>query len=74
MNIFGMKAQNATLQISGMNCGACVSHVSKALEAVNGVRRVSVDLASGRAQVEGKAENQALIAAVQNAGYGAEIV
>ena len=40
------------LQITGMNCAACVGHVSRALSALPGVGAVNVDLATGRATVE----------------------
>jgi copper chaperone CopZ len=63
-----------TLKITGMNCQHCVSSATRALEAVSGVTGVQVDLASGLAQVEGSAAAVALLAAVQAAGYGVELV
>lgn len=63
-----------TLKITGMNCQHCVSSATRALEAVPGVTGVQVDLASGLAQVEGSAAAVALLAAVQAAGYGVELV
>jgi copper chaperone CopZ len=63
-----------TLKITGMNCQHCVSSAARALEAVPGVTGVQVDLASGLAQVEGSAAAAALVAAVQGAGYSAELV
>jgi copper chaperone len=64
---------NITLKITGMSCGACVSHVTKALESVSGVRTASVDLASQTAHIAGEHLNDtALIAAVEEEGYGAE--
>jgi copper chaperone len=66
-----------TLKITGMNCQHCVRAVTEALEAVPGVTGVAVDLASGLAQVQGEpqdeADSAALVAAVQAAGYGAEL-
>ena len=60
------------LKITGMSCGACVSHVTKALESVAGVRTTSVDLASQTARVEGEnLDAAALVAAVEEEGYGA---
>ena len=60
------------LQIEGMSCGHCVSAVQEALAEVSGVERVtSVDLEAGEAAVEGRADTQALIAAVEEAGYTA---
>lgn len=64
-----------TLQITGMNCGACVAHVTKALSAAPGVRSVKVDLPTGRAVVEHDgAETARLIAALKEEDYSAEAV
>ena len=64
--------QTIELRVSGMTCGACVAHVSKALQNVSRVRSAVVDLASGAARVEGENLNTAvLIAAVEEEGYGA---
>lgn len=61
------------LKVSGMTCGACVRHVAKALQPLPGVERVEVDLALGLARIDGSADNAALIAALDEAGYPAEI-
>jgi copper chaperone len=62
---------NIALKISGMSCGACVSHVTKALQNVAGVRTASVDLASQTARVEGEdLVSTALVSAVEEEGYG----
>ncbi|QVL50581.1 MAG: heavy-metal-associated domain-containing protein [Thiocapsa sp.] len=63
-----------TLRITGMSCGHCVRAVTAALESVAGVESVAVDLESGRAGVEGRADVDALIAVVVAEGYGAEQV
>lgn len=41
------------LAIEGLHCASCVRRTEAALTAVPGVRRASVNLATGRAQVEG---------------------
>jgi copper chaperone len=61
------------LKVSGMNCEHCSRAVTQSLESVAGVDRVEVDLAAGRARVDGQADADALIAAVVAAGYGAEL-
>ena len=62
------------LNVGGMMCEACVSHVTKALETVPGVHRAKVELNPGRAHIEHEnADEQALIAAVMDAEYEAEI-
>ena len=61
-----------TLNVSGMTCGHCAMHVKKALTEVPGVDGVEVDLESGVAKITGNAEAEALIAAVEDAGYDAK--
>ncbi len=61
-----------TLPIQGMTCAACVSHVEKAIGAVEGVAGVSVNLAVETAAVEfstAKVPVEDLRRAVSNAGY-----
>lgn len=60
-----------TLSISGMKCMGCVSSVKEALEAVPGVESVEVSLDQADAAVTGNADVAALVAAVEEAGYGA---
>ncbi|MDR2878024.1 MAG: cation transporter [Chromatiales bacterium] len=60
------------LKIEGMTCNHCAAAVSKALAAVPGVSQVvEVDAKRGSAKVEGTANAQALIAAVEDEGYSA---
>ncbi|MFN3670903.1 MAG: heavy metal translocating P-type ATPase [Bosea sp. (in: a-proteobacteria)] len=64
------------LAISGMTCASCVGRVEKALAAVPGVIEASVNLATERAVVTtlgGDGPLAALIAAVEEAGYGAAV-
>lgn len=59
------------LEVRGMTCHHCVMAVKRALGGVAGVRSAQVDLAGGRARVEGQADLAALLAAVQAEGYEA---
>lgn len=65
------------LNIIGMTCGHCQTAVTKALRAVPGVQNAQVDLQTGRAIVEGVGEGQpdlrALLAAVTEEGYTAQV-
>ena len=63
------------LNVEGMSCQHCVAHVTQALEAVEGVSRVEVSLedASAIVKLDGAVSDEALIAAVKNAGYEASI-
>lgn len=63
-----------SLQIEGMTCGHCVRSVTKALEGVSGVEKVAVNLAGGRARVEGAADPRALVRALADEGYEAKVV
>lgn len=62
------------LLLSGMTCASCVNKVQMALQRVPGVKQARVNLAERSALVNGNVLPQALIAAVENAGYGAEII
>ena len=61
------------LEIRGMTCASCAGHVTQALRGVAGVDDAAVNLATERATVlhEGSVDAQALIAAVERAGYEA---
>ena len=61
------------LSISGMTCGGCANTVTRVLSRVPGVSGVRVDVASGRALVEGTARPDDLIGAVQAAGFDAQL-
>ena len=62
-----MKQYNVT----GMSCAACSARVEKAVSKVPGVEACSVSLLTNSMGVEGTASPQAVIAAVEGAGYGA---
>lgn len=59
------------LNVTGMTCDHCQHAVKGALESVAGVQNATVDLASGTAKVEGNADLNTLIAAVEEEGYQA---
>lgn len=61
------------LQIGGMSCEHCVRAVEGALKAVPGVQEAQVSLSEGRARVMGQADPAALIAAVKEEGYQAQV-
>ncbi|MFZ3141785.1 heavy-metal-associated domain-containing protein [Polaromonas sp.] len=63
------------LQVEGMSCGACVKHVTQALQPLPGVSGVEVDLQSGRVKVSGElAQGSApLLMALTDAGYPATL-
>lgn len=61
-------------EVSGMSCAACSARVEKAVSAVEGVSKCSVNLLTNSMTVEGSAPSQTIIQAVQKAGYGANLV
>lgn len=59
--------------VTGMSCAACSARVEKAVSAVDGVKNCSVSLLTNSMVVDGTASPAAIIDAVRNAGYGAEL-
>ena len=57
--------------VTGMSCAACSARVEKAVANVDGVTSCSVSLLTNSMGVEGTASEQAIIKAVEAAGYGA---
>ncbi len=58
-------------KVTGMSCAACQTRVEKAVSAVDGVESCAVSLLTNSMGVEGSASPEAIIAAVEAAGYGA---
>ncbi|PKB76716.1 MAG: copper-translocating P-type ATPase [SAR202 cluster bacterium MP-SAtl-SRR3965592-G1] len=72
---YKLGTQSASLNIGGMTCSACVSHIENALREVPGVAEANVNLGVERATVEfipGMVELSDLQAAVEGAGYRVE--
>ncbi len=72
---FSMSTESCSLEISGMSCASCSLRVEKALGKVPGVLDASVNLATEQATVR-VAQGlplATLIAAVERAGYGAQL-
>lgn len=65
------KMMKKTMIVDGMMCQNCVRHVKKALESIDGVVSVSVDLDSKTAEIEMKQEidDKILLDAVKEEGY-----
>ena len=63
--------------VTGMTCSACSSRVEKAVNKLVGIEKASVNLLTNSMQVEydeGKLNEEAIIKAVVDAGYGAELM
>ena len=59
--------------VTGMSCAACSARVEKAVSKVEGVSSCSVSLLTNSMGVEGTASPEAVIRAVEEAGYGATL-
>ena len=69
----GAKAGSTlSIPVEGMTCASCVGHVEKAIARLPDVAKVSVNLATERADVSftGKPDAAAVVRAVEGAGYG----
>jgi Cu+-exporting ATPase len=74
---YDVPAAHMRLAIEGMTCASCVARVEKALAAAPGVRKAEVNLATETASVEGASgvmRAADLVAAVEQAGYGARVL
>ena len=74
---YGVPHETLDLKIGGMTCASCVGRVETALAAVPGVVSAVVNLAIEKATVEaqrGLLRPADLVAAVESAGYEAEIL
>ena len=60
-------------EVSGMSCAACSARVEKAVGTLEGVDNCSVNLLTNSMAVEGSADDNTIISAVEKAGYGAKI-
>jgi Cu+-exporting ATPase len=71
---FSVPLQTARLALEGMTCATCAQRIEKVLKKQDGVTSAQVNLATERATVAfqpGVVDVDALIAAVERAGYGA---
>jgi copper chaperone len=61
----------STYQVTGMHCGHCAQAVTEEISTIRGVRRVDVDVATGRVTVESDdpLSTDDVRAAVTEAGY-----
>jgi copper chaperone len=57
------------LKVAGMTSGGCASSVTRAVTAAAPGSKVSVDLKSGEVAIDGAASKQAVVSAIEDAGY-----
>jgi copper chaperone len=56
-------------EVQGMTCGHCVKAVTAAVTKLDPAARVSVDLPSGRVEVDSTAARDRIAAAIRDEGY-----
>ena len=69
-----MSRRETTLTVDKMTCGACARHVRSALNALDGIESIDVDVQRAKVRVTHDADVAApeeLVAALENAGYPA---
>ena len=64
-----IKKHNMEITIKGMNCNHCRANAEKAILACNGVTSASVDLASGKALIDGNADINDIRSAIEALGF-----
>ncbi|QYZ71172.1 heavy-metal-associated domain-containing protein [Neotabrizicola shimadae] len=62
------------LSVPDMTCGHCKASVEAALSGLPGVAKVTVDLAAHRVEVGGAAAPEAMLRALDEVGFPAEVV
>jgi Cu+-exporting ATPase len=68
--------ETINIHVEGMSCAACQAHVRRALEQTPGVKQATVNLMTAEARVAFDPKNtqpDALIDAIRESGYGAEL-
>ncbi len=57
------------IKIDGMHCEHCAAKVENALSSLDGVKKVKVKLEKGLAKLDGDVSDEAIKAAVSEAGF-----
>lgn len=57
------------LEVRGMSCQHCVDAITRTVSALPGVTAVEVDLEDAAVRVTGTADDAAVAAAIEDAGY-----
>lgn len=58
--------------VSDMTCNHCKATIEKALQSVNGITNVTIDVDAKKVEVEGSADEEEIKRVIQNAGYTVE--
>lgn len=71
---YDVPAATVELAVEGMTCASCVARLERMLKTVPGVETAAVNLATEHATVRGVAGVEALIKAVEKAGFSAKLI
>ena len=69
-----VRHKSTSFAIRGMHCAGCVASVEKAIQGVAGVEQASVNFANQQAEVSGQFDTAAVVEAVKQAGYEAQVL
>lgn len=62
-----------TITVEGMSCEHCEQTIEEALQGISGVSDARADHDSERATIEGAPDSDAIVRAVEDAGYDASM-
>lgn len=71
------KLKKIEIKISGMTCASCSARVERVVKKIEGIKEISVNLATEKAFVEFNSDKLSIndvTGAIKKAGYGAEII
>lgn len=57
------------IEVVNIKCGGCASSIERALNSIEGVKQVQVDINTQKISVEGKADKGELVAVLHKLGY-----
>ena len=63
------KGEMTGIRVQGMKCQHCAANARKALEEIDSIGKVAVDLDAGEITYEGDAPRDAIRAAIEGRGY-----
>lgn len=58
-----------SLDVDGIHCGGCAKRITDAIHKVAPGARVEIDIPKGMVDVDGRTGREALVRAIQDAGY-----
>ncbi|HEU5338867.1 MAG TPA: heavy metal-associated domain-containing protein [Sulfuricaulis sp.] len=69
-----MEISETRFSVKGMKCGGCVAKATEAVSKLPGYQACAFDLKTATAVVTGSVDPQAVVQALNQAGYPAEVV